>query len=112
MSFMGKPYGKLECYYILGMREGIVVPEEGRFMGKGLNFCLDIFDYQEYSKEEIVKKCRITPAILEKNAEYERLKLSKGDSFVIAAAADAYRILTGEGSEICIVYPGADMESR
>lgn len=241
MPFMGKPYGKLECYYILGVREGIdpyirlgfqhaptkeewreiievqdkkrmdgcfekipvtpgevwyipggmphaigegitmleimepsdlvvrceferegiVVPEEGRFMGKGLDFCLDIFDYQEYSKEEIVKKCRITPAILEKNAEYERqrlvdesktpcffveklkvckdceiihnqkftigvvcsgscvmeagterLKLSKGDSFVIAAAADTYRILTGEGSEICIVYPGADMESR
>ena len=36
-------------------REGIVVPEDGRFMGRGLDFCLDIFDYTEYSKEEIME---------------------------------------------------------
>ena len=45
-------------------REGIVVPEDGRFMGRGLDFCLDIFDYTEYPKEEIMEKCRIEPLSL------------------------------------------------
>lgn len=56
-------------------REGIVVPEEGRFMGRGLDFCLDIFDYTEYSKEEIMKKCRIEPRILEETDAYRRVGL-------------------------------------
>lgn len=56
-------------------REGIIVPEEGRFMGRGLDFCLDIFDYQQYSKEEIIKTCRITPVVLEKSEGFERLRL-------------------------------------
>lgn len=37
-------------------REGIVLPEESRFMGKGLDFCLDVFDYTEYSVAEIQHK--------------------------------------------------------
>lgn len=56
-------------------REGIVVPEDGRFMGKGLDFCLDIFDYTEYPRDEIIKKCRISPVVLEKNESMERLRL-------------------------------------
>lgn len=56
-------------------REGIIVPEEGRFMGRGLDFCLDIFDYKEYSKEDIIEKCRITPTVLEKREGFERLRL-------------------------------------
>ena len=56
-------------------REGIVVPEEARFMGRGLDFCLDIFDYTEYSKEEIVDRCRIKPEILAKTDSYERQRL-------------------------------------
>ena len=30
-------------------------------MGRDLDFCLDVFDYQEYSREEIIRKCRIEP---------------------------------------------------
>ncbi|UJF15701.1 hypothetical protein LZ578_00375 [Jeotgalibaca sp. MA1X17-3] len=37
-------------------REGIVVPEGARFMGKDLDFCLDIFDYEEYSVEDVQQK--------------------------------------------------------
>lgn len=44
-------------------REGIVVPPAARFMGEGLDFCLDIFDYHEYSKEYIREHCKITPVV-------------------------------------------------
>lgn len=33
-------------------RGGYVLPESARFMGKGLDFCLDIFDYSPLSLEE------------------------------------------------------------
>ncbi len=56
-------------------REGVVVPEEARYMGRGLDFCLDVFDYTEYSKEDIIRKCRITPQVLEKTDAYERRRL-------------------------------------
>lgn len=56
-------------------REGIVVPEDGRFMGRGLEFCLDIFDYQEYSREAIIEKCRINPVVLEEGESVKRLRL-------------------------------------
>ena len=42
-------------------REGIVVPPEGRFMRRGLDFCLDIFDYTARSVDEIKKLCRLEP---------------------------------------------------
>lgn len=56
-------------------REGVVVPEEARFMGRGLDFCLDVFDYQEYSREEIIRKCRIEPQVLEKTSSHEHRRL-------------------------------------
>ena len=59
-------------------REGIVVPEDGRFMGRGLDFCLDIFDYTEYSKEEIMEKCRIEPRVLEATDAFRRVRLVDG----------------------------------
>ena len=59
-------------------REGIVVPEDGRFMGRGLDFCLDIFDYTEYSKEEIMEKCRIEPRVLEETDAFRRVRLVDG----------------------------------
>lgn len=48
-------------------REGIVLPEESRFMGKGLDFCLDVFDYTECSVEEIQNNF-----FLEKELIYKR----------------------------------------
>lgn len=141
-------------------REGIVVPEDGRFMGRGLDFCLDIFDYKEYTREDIIKKCRINPVVLEQgnnvkrmrlvdekltpcfcvetvearrdvqilhngkftlgvvcqgactlDTEGIRIELRQGDSFAIAAAVKDYSIFTNKGAELCMVYPGKDMES-
>lgn len=45
-------------------REGVVVPPEARFMGKGLEFCLDIFDYHSYTVEEISKQSQVIPKLL------------------------------------------------
>jgi len=51
-------------------REGIVVPPAARFMGKDLDFALDIFDYTAYSKQDIMNKCRIQPRIVEKEPDF------------------------------------------
>lgn len=40
-------------------RGGITVPPAGRYMGRDLDFCLQIFDYHSYSVEEIQTKCRL-----------------------------------------------------
>jgi mannose-6-phosphate isomerase len=37
-------------------REGVIVPSGGRFIGRGLDFCLDVFDYAEYSSAEIRRR--------------------------------------------------------
>jgi len=51
-------------------REGIVVPPAGRYMGRDLDFCLSIFDYQSYDDAAIRRKCRLEPRVL---AESEAL---------------------------------------
>lgn len=45
-------------------RERIVVPPEARFMGHDLEFCLDVFDYGEMSREEVRKRCKVEPEVL------------------------------------------------
>lgn len=56
-------------------REGIKTPEIGRFMGRDLDFCLDVFDYTQYSQEDVIKKCRNTPEILQEKDGFRRLRL-------------------------------------
>lgn len=51
-------------------REGVIVPPQARFMGKGLEFCLDIFDYHKYSVGDIIGKSLISPKVLLKNEDY------------------------------------------
>lgn len=51
-------------------REGVVVPPEARFMGRGLDFCLDIFDYTQYSADEIREKSMVKPKLLEVTEQY------------------------------------------
>lgn len=46
-------------------REGIVLPPEGRFMGRDLDFCLNVFDYQSRTVEEIRRTCQLKPRVLE-----------------------------------------------
>ena len=45
-------------------REGITVPPEGRFMGKDLDFCLNIFDYSNYSIDEVRQKCMVSKRMI------------------------------------------------
>jgi len=45
-------------------RAGIVVPPAGRYMGRDLDFCLDVFDYRSASAEEIRARCRLTPRLI------------------------------------------------
>ncbi len=40
-------------------REGIIVPPEARFMNRTLDFCLDIFDYTEYSVSDAEKNFKL-----------------------------------------------------
>ena len=144
-------------------REGIIVPPEGRFMGIGLDFCLDIFDYQSYSAQEIQEKCKIpsqavclAPGLEERvliddrltscftavqtrlhgkqvlahaphltlcvvtdgegtlraSDDEEALRLRKGDSFLIAAAAEQIIAETDSVLEWTAVSPGADMKVK
>ncbi|MBU3142895.1 type I phosphomannose isomerase catalytic subunit [Clostridium sp. CF012] len=51
-------------------REGVIVPAQARFMGKDLEFCLDIFDYKQYSVVDIVGKSLMEPKVLVRNEDY------------------------------------------
>ena len=67
-------------------REGIVVPPQARFMGKDAASSLDIFDYTAYSVEEVTRKFRLTPRVLEETAEYrweQQTDKTITDSFAI-----------------------------
>lgn len=52
-------------------REGVVLPEEGRFLGQDLEFCLDVFDYTKYSVADIKDKF-----FLEKEGVFENNHLT------------------------------------
>jgi mannose-6-phosphate isomerase len=64
-------------------RAGIVVPPEGRFMKRGLDFCLDIFDYRSRSVEEIQTSCRLTPKPTGTEGEEELIGADRTDCFVV-----------------------------
>ena len=49
-------------------REGIIVPPEARFMGKGIDFCMNIFDYTYHSKEDILRNFFLTPEPIHKES--------------------------------------------
>jgi len=63
-------------------RGGVWVPEQARYMGKDLDFCLDIFDYQARSAEQIRELLLIAPERLAAGPgwEVERLIGSKRTS--------------------------------
>lgn len=45
-------------------REGVIVPPDARFMGRGLDFCLNLFDYEEYPLAEIRRRSCLIPTRL------------------------------------------------
>ncbi len=46
-------------------KAGYVLPESARFMGRGLEFCLEVFDYSRTSLEEVRKRYFFKPRELE-----------------------------------------------
>jgi mannose-6-phosphate isomerase len=42
-------------------RGGYVLPESARFMGRGLDFCLDVFDYQPWSASRLAAEAACPP---------------------------------------------------
>ncbi len=42
-------------------KAGYVLPEKARFMGKGLDFCLDVFDYRAVAEEEVRRQYMFEP---------------------------------------------------
>jgi len=51
-------------------REGIIVPPEARYMGRDLDFCLDVFNYEELSVAEVTARCRVAPEVLAESATH------------------------------------------
>ena len=56
-------------------REGIKVPPEARYMGRDLDFCLDVFDYTQRTPAEIRDCCHLTPQIIANDAAHEEAVL-------------------------------------
>jgi mannose-6-phosphate isomerase len=52
-------------------RDGAIVPPEARFMGRDLEFCLDIFDYTARSVTEIESLCRMAPRTISSSSAHE-----------------------------------------
>ncbi len=87
-------------------REGITVPEEGRFMGRGLDFCLDIFDYESRSVEEIGRECRLAPRILDSSPDFQDEELvgrSHTECFGIRRLRCSGKMVLGRAPSICVV---------
>lgn len=73
----------VRCEFV---REGIVVPPEGRYMGRDLDFCLQIFDYRSYRPDEIRATCRLAPRRITDSSNATEDELVGGaqtDRFVI-----------------------------
>ena len=88
-------------------RHGIVVPPDGRFMKRGLDFCLDIFDYQSRSVEEIRKACRLDPRSTGEPGEELLVGPEQTDCFeVVRVKADAPVRLKGGLLEVLLVVDG------
>lgn len=52
-------------------RAGIVVPPAARFMGRDLDFCLNVFDYRSESPVEVTERCRLQPRVLRRDESGE-----------------------------------------
>jgi mannose-6-phosphate isomerase len=88
-------------------RSGIVVPPEGRFMKRGLDFCLDIFDYRSRSVEEIQAACRLTPQPTGRDGEEELIGADRTDCFEVRRQRiSETTTLSGDFLEVLLVVSG------
>ena len=68
-------------------KSGYTLPEEARFMKRGLDFCLDVFDYTQYTPEFIQDNFKQKP---KKMTEYN--ESSYKEALVDSNATDRFRI--------------------
>lgn len=59
----------VRCEFV---REGIIVPPQGRFMNRDPEFALKIFDFSAYPIERLKRKCLVRPQILEETDNFKR----------------------------------------
>ncbi|WP_052362248.1 class I mannose-6-phosphate isomerase [Geminisphaera colitermitum] len=93
-------------------REGIVVPPDARFMGRGLDFCLDIFDYTEMSPAAVRARCQMQPTVLRDTPavrEECHIPLAKTNCFEVRRLSVRERfVLESEGvCRLVVVSQGA-----
>jgi len=55
-------------------REGIIVPPEARYMGRDLDFCLDVFDYETRDVAAVTARCRVEPELLDESAAHRETR--------------------------------------
>ncbi|RKF12803.1 hypothetical protein DBZ36_20280 [Alginatibacterium sediminis] len=68
-------------------KSGYTLPEEARFMQRGLDFCLDVFDYTQYTPEYILENFKQKPRKL-----FEYNSFSFKESLVDSSSTDRFRI--------------------
>jgi len=68
-------------------KAGYTLPESARFMGKGLDFCLDIFDYRKIDLEEVKEHYLFEPTLRRKlsheSAQYDLIGESTTPCFKV-----------------------------
>lgn len=76
---------------------GVKLPPGGRFMGRDLDFCLDVFDYTAYSPEAVRQRFHLEPQIIAKGESWRLERLAGAehtDCFevlhMVAAARGVY----------------------
>lgn len=68
-------------------KSGYVMPVDARFMKRDLDFCLDVFDYKQYSVEDIINQYRQTAKIV-----YEYNDKSYKESLIDSATTLSFRV--------------------
>jgi mannose-6-phosphate isomerase len=90
-------------------REGLVVPPEARFMGKGLEYCLDIFDYSEQSVQQVTEKYRLAPVRIDSKPGAVSERLAEFQTFAIhrlTLQPNAHSTLAGGGPRVFLATKG------
>ena len=58
----------VRCEFV---REGLEVPPDARYMGRDLDFCLEVFDYTQRTPAEIRDHCNLKPRVLAADDAHE-----------------------------------------
>ncbi len=78
-------------------REGIVVPKDARYMGKNLTFCIDVFDYTEYSVEQVKDTFFLNPEVVVEEDHFIAKRLVPA---TIAPSFEVYSVKTKGEKEL------------